>query len=111
MRWLPPLVVTFARRSPTMRGPICLSLILVITSIHMAPAQDAAGLRTAIEKHYSAIHAGDSEEVWSHHLSDFSLFPGRITSYNVCYTKLLRQITVKDMRHTVVSFRRCVVVS
>jgi len=76
MRWLPPLVVTFARSSPTMRGPICLSLTLVITSFQMVPAQDAASLRTAIETHYSAIHAGDSEEVWSHHLSDFSLFPG-----------------------------------
>jgi ketosteroid isomerase-like protein len=40
-----------------------------------AHAQDAESLRTAIEDHYLAIHAGDSEMTWSHHLTDFSIFP------------------------------------
>ena len=43
--------------------------------VQVAQAQDAASLRTAIERHYTAIHAGDSEAVTSHHLPDFSIFP------------------------------------
>ena len=42
---------------------------------HAALAQDAESLRAAIEQHYAAIHAGDTELVTSHHLPEVTLFP------------------------------------
>jgi ketosteroid isomerase-like protein len=37
-------------------------------------AQDAASVRTAIERHYAAIHAREMPKVWEHHLPDFTWF-------------------------------------
>ncbi len=37
-------------------------------------ADDAADVRATIERHYAAIHAGDSDTVWGHHLEDFTMF-------------------------------------
>jgi ketosteroid isomerase-like protein len=53
-----------------------LAVALVLALAQDAHAQDAASLRAAIESHYAAIHAGDSETTLSHHLPDFSIFPG-----------------------------------
>ena len=55
-------------------------LVLLITAAllllpQFALAQDAESLRTKIEEHYTAIHAGDSATVLSHHLPEFSIFP------------------------------------
>ena len=59
-----------------MKIPYVLVVALVLAFAQIAHAQDAASLRTAIETHYAAIHAGDSETTVSHHLLDFSIFPG-----------------------------------
>jgi ketosteroid isomerase-like protein len=37
-------------------------------------ADDAADVRATIERHYAAIHAGDPDTVWDHHLKDFTMF-------------------------------------
>jgi len=60
--------------------PFALAVASVLALAQTAHAQDAASLRTAIEGHYAAIHAGDRETLRSHHLADFSIFPwnGRI---------------------------------
>ena len=47
----------------------------LILTPHVAFAQDAESLKTRIEEHYAAIHAGDAEAVGSHHVPDFSIFP------------------------------------
>ena len=59
-----------------MKIPYVLLVAPVIALAQTAHAQDGASLRTAIESHYLAIHAGDSETTLSHHLTDFSIFPG-----------------------------------
>jgi ketosteroid isomerase-like protein len=63
-----------------MKIPYVLVVAPVLALAQAAHAQDAASLRTAIESHYAAIHAGDLETAISHHLPDFSIFPdnGRI---------------------------------
>ena len=57
-----------------------LAVAPVLALAQTAHAQEGESLRAAIEIHYAAIHAGDSETVGSHHLPDFSIFPsdGRI---------------------------------
>ncbi len=37
-------------------------------------ADDVADVRATIERHYAAIHAGDLDTVWDHHLEDFTMF-------------------------------------
>jgi Domain of unknown function (DUF4440) len=59
-----------------MKIPYVLAAAAVLALPPAAHAQDAASLRSAIENHYLAIHAGDSEATWSHHLPDFSIFTG-----------------------------------
>ena len=63
-----------------MKIRLVLAVAAVLALAQTAHAQDAASLRTAIESHYAAIHAGDFETAMSHHLPDFSIFPddGRI---------------------------------
>jgi len=63
-----------------MKIPFALAVASVFVLAQTAHAQDAASLRTAIEGHYAAIHAGDSETLRSHPLADFSSFrsDGRI---------------------------------
>jgi ketosteroid isomerase-like protein len=63
-----------------MKIPYVLVVAPVLALAQTAHAQDAASLRTAIESHYAAIHAGDFETAVSHHLPDFSIFAhnGRI---------------------------------
>ena len=48
--------------------------ILAVSTQAAAQAHDAASLRAAIERHYSAIHAEDSPTIQEHHLPDFSWF-------------------------------------
>jgi ketosteroid isomerase-like protein len=57
-----------------MKTSLFLALSLMLMIAPFAHAQDAASLRAAIETHYSAIHAGNIDAVWSHHLPDFSMF-------------------------------------
>ena len=59
-----------------MKIPCVVGVAAVLVLTHAAHAQDAASLRTAIENHYVAIHAGDSDATRSQHLADFSIFPG-----------------------------------
>jgi ketosteroid isomerase-like protein len=59
-----------------MKIPYVVVVAPVLALAQTAHSQDAASLRTAIESHYAAIHAGDSETTLSHHLPDFSIFPG-----------------------------------
>jgi len=59
-----------------MKIPYVLVVASVLALAQPTHAQDAASLRTAIENHYAAIHAGDRETTLSHHLADFSIFPG-----------------------------------
>ena len=51
-----------------------LALAVLILLPQAALAQDAESLRATIEEHYTAIHAGDTELVRSHHLPEISLF-------------------------------------
>jgi hypothetical protein len=48
--------------------------MLLVGVTGMIAAQDAASLKAMIQKHYSAIHAGELEDVWSHHLPEFTMF-------------------------------------
>lgn len=48
--------------------------ILAVSNLSAARAQDAASVRAAIERHYTAIHADDMPTVMEHHLPDFSFF-------------------------------------
>ena len=59
-----------------MKIRLVLAVAAVLALAQTAHAQDAASLRTAIESHYAAIHAGDSETIRSQHLPDFSFFRG-----------------------------------
>ncbi|HSM35199.1 MAG TPA: nuclear transport factor 2 family protein [Longimicrobiales bacterium] len=52
-----------------------LALAALILLPQIALAQDAESLRARIEAHYNAIHAGDGDAVWGHHLEEFTLFP------------------------------------
>jgi ketosteroid isomerase-like protein len=51
----------------------------VLTVLILLPqtlvAQDAESLRGRIEAHYVAIHAGDTDAVLDHHLSEMTIFP------------------------------------
>ena len=51
---------------------------IIITLMAMTcslSAQDGASLKSMIQKHYNAIQKkGDLEEVWSHHLPEFTMF-------------------------------------
>jgi hypothetical protein len=53
-------------------------LVMIVTLLAFWPLQvvadDAADVRTTIELHYAAIHANDTESIFSHHLKDFTLF-------------------------------------
>ncbi len=53
---------------------------IAVVPAHAAQAQDAAGVRAAIERHYAAIHAQDLESVFQQHLPEFTWFSsdGRI---------------------------------
>ena len=51
--------------------------ILIMLLMFLSPpvlADDAADVRATIERHYTAIHAQDSDTTSSHHLEDFTLF-------------------------------------
>ena len=52
--------------------------LLITAALLLLPqfalAQDAESLRARIEEHYTAIHAGDTATVLSHHLPEFSMF-------------------------------------
>jgi ketosteroid isomerase-like protein len=53
-------------------------LVTAITLVLLndaASAQDEADVRAAIERHYAAIHAGDTATRRGHHLPEFSIFP------------------------------------
>ena len=52
-----------------------IAAVAKLALVQVAQAQDAASLQAAIERHYAALNAGDVEEGWSHHLTDFSIFP------------------------------------
>jgi hypothetical protein len=48
--------------------------IIFALSIQILQAQDDASLQEAIEMHYRAINAGETETVTNQHLPDFSIF-------------------------------------
>ena len=48
--------------------------LILIASISFA--QTAESLKERIQDHYTAINAGNSETTMSHHLQEFSIFPG-----------------------------------
>ena len=48
--------------------------LILITSISFA--QTSESLKERIQGHYTAINAGNSETTMSHHLQEFSMFPG-----------------------------------
>lgn len=58
---------------------ITLPVILLLLMSLPTSAQDAASLRAAIERHYTAINSGETEVVWEHHRPDMSIFPGNGT--------------------------------
>ncbi len=49
-------------------------LVMIVWFATPSLAQDAAEVRTAIERHYAAIHANDIQTVLDQHLSDFTWF-------------------------------------
>ena len=51
-----------------------IAAVATLALVQVAQAQDAASLQAAIERHYAAIHDGDFEAVWSHHVPEFSIF-------------------------------------
>ncbi len=62
------------------RLPYFLALAMIVGSSAPTLAQDAAEVRAAIERHYSAIHANDLAVVFEHHLPEMTWFPtdGRV---------------------------------
>lgn len=52
-----------------------ISMILFVLFLSTGFAQTKQSLKERIQEHYSAIHDQKSDEIWSHHLKDFSLFP------------------------------------
>ncbi len=52
----------------------CVFLGLLGSSL--ALADDAADVRATIERHYAAINENNMEAIISHHLEDFTMFPG-----------------------------------
>ena len=46
----------------------------LFNTLAFAQAQDAASVRAAIERHYTAIHSQDREAIFQQHLPEFSLF-------------------------------------
>ncbi len=53
---------------------LLVTLITLTAFTGAAMAEDADDVRATIERHYAAIHAKDTEAVWSHHLKDFTMF-------------------------------------
>ena len=52
-----------------------LTIPIILTAFTGAAwANDADDVRATIERHYAAIHAGDLDTVWDHHLKDFTMF-------------------------------------
>lgn len=49
-------------------------LAMIVCSATPTLAQDATGVRSAIERHYAAIHGNDTQTVFDQHLSDFTWF-------------------------------------
>ncbi len=62
------------------RLPYFVALAMIVGSSGPTLAQDAAEVRAAIERHYSAIHANDLVVVFEHHLPEMTWFPtdGRV---------------------------------
>lgn len=58
------------------RAPFSLMFAVIVGSATPALAQDAAGVRSAIERHYAAIHGNDIQTVLDQHLPDFTWFSG-----------------------------------
>ncbi len=54
--------------------PFLIAIAAVVLSADVVHAQQEDGVRTMIERHYSAIHAGDNTTVGEHHLPDFTMF-------------------------------------
>ena len=54
--------------------PKFLSVVLILGSAAPALAQDADEVRAVIERHYSAIHAGDLDAVFDDHLPEMTWF-------------------------------------
>ncbi|MBJ6367818.1 nuclear transport factor 2 family protein [Snuella sedimenti] len=55
------------------------TLLLSVALILVAPlsfSQTSESLKKRIQEHYMAIHAGDMDAIESHHLQEFSIFPG-----------------------------------
>ena len=55
-----------------MKSLTCTIILIFITTFLFA--QTAESLKERIQEHYTAIHAGDFAEIFSHHLQDFSMF-------------------------------------
>jgi len=51
-----------------------LLLVALVLGVTASFAQTSESLKERIQEHYKAIHAGDLNTVWSHHLEDFSIF-------------------------------------
>jgi len=49
-------------------------ILLFFTASNTTFAQDAVDVRTAIERHYTAIHSQDRESIFKQHLPEFTLF-------------------------------------
>ena len=57
------------------RFPHCLAVVLILGSASAIGAQDADEVRAVIERHYTAIHSGDLDAVFDHHLPEMTWFP------------------------------------
>ncbi len=53
-----------------------LVLAVLVLLPQVVLGQDAESLRARIEEHYTSIHRGDGDAVVSHHVEEFSIFPG-----------------------------------
>ena len=52
-----------------------LLVVVLLLLPQAALGQDAESLKAAIEQHYTAIHASDTDLVRSHHLPEITIFP------------------------------------
>jgi len=50
-------------------------IVLVVFATSISFAQTKENLKERIQEHYTSIHAANNDDILSHHLEEFSIFP------------------------------------
>ncbi|WP_242202076.1 nuclear transport factor 2 family protein [Aestuariivivens insulae] len=56
-----------------MKTLFCTIALILLVSLSFSQTQES--LKKRIQEHYKAIHAKNTEALWSHHLEEFTMFP------------------------------------